>query len=251
MLVRDRNGRPTYTIRDTSEEGERQAFNFFAINMTTGMGLLSRYFGGGSVAQFGQLLRSRYMLRRRVFRDQYIQGRVDAGEDFDQEEEKKKFNVGKFEVQPVYRPGTFEEQLNSLQVITELQYDEPNVSEPRYTTVQDQLTLDRRQLKFVVRPETKTQPVRNIARNRIVEFIRSRILDRDVPKATVHGKDEHGRELPPVTISPEIDSYAKYPYNDVVVAENMPADDIASSPFVTEILRIARANGGIFETRIQ
>jgi hypothetical protein len=250
MLIRDPDGRPHFVIRDTSAEGERQAFNFFAINMRTGMGLLSRYFGAGSVTTFGKVLRSRYLNKRNEFRDEFIASEIEAGEDIDEDEVRKEFAVGKFVVTPVFREGTFEELLASLRVITELTYDEPNVREPKYEVVRDQLRLDRRQLKFEIVHPAGSQGWRNIARGKIVDFIREKILGRDVRVATVHGKNAEGDEMPPVTLSPEVDSFGEYRYNDVVVDENMELDNIAASPFIKEIVGIARDNAGVFETPI-
>ncbi len=161
-----------------------------------------------------------------------------------------KFAAGKLAFIPIYRKGTFEKLLQSLDVITELSYDEPNVADPKYVLVKDQMRLDHRVLKFDVAPRKKGGPRKNSSRTNIIKFIKEKLLGRNVRSATARGKNSSGMDLPPISISPEVDSFGAYGYNEIVVAENLLLEDIANLPIIGTMIAVAKSHPAIFETPI-
>ena len=250
LLTHDSKGNIVVKVHDTSANGARQATNFFVINCKTGTGLLSRYFGAGTVSSFGNVIRYVYKIAKRKHRDSLIIGYQKARTPFDENDVLVKFKAGDLAFTPIYRDGTFETLLQSLAVITELTFDEPTVNEPKYRLVKDQLSLDRRVLRFAVTRKKKDTPPRNRKRDAVVQFIRDTIINRDVKTATAKGKSDSGKDMPPVTISPEVDSFGEYLYNNVVIDANMKIAAISSAPMISDMLAIAHANARIFATRI-
>lgn len=249
LMTRDAQGRMKIVVHDTSGQGDRQALSFFAVNLATGVGLVSRYHGSGSVMAFCSVLANRYRIAKRSYRNAHIAKLEADGEDFSKAAELKKFSPDTLSYTPIYRTGTFVALLKRLDVITEISYDEPTVSEPKYTVVKDQLKVDHRVLRFQTAAARKGQPPKNASRSKIVSFIKSTILGRNVAVATARGKDKQGKVMEPVTISPEVDSFGAYPYNDVVIERNMAIDSVSTLPMIAAMIGVANGNA-IFTTPV-
>jgi hypothetical protein len=230
-------------VNEADANARPMDFNFFVVNKKTWCGLYLWYRGSCSLRLFGDFCKTQYNDCLTHHRDNALTELAELGDKKltrkDETLVRRKYKAGQFKVRPLMMRESVNRQLQRLREIRRIAwtYATPRVAEGMFTSVKDNVSLEKGQLSFNV-SQTHVRPVRNA----IVDFFQS-----DVPSAgTVYGKTADGVD-DKVSLELEPEIFGTWDYDEITNNKALDVSRVQDSPVFDLLLDTAAENKKLFE----